>query len=190
MAPLRLRFHPLTPDRWQDFETLFGERGACGGCWCMWPRLRRSDFDKQKGAGNKRAMKKIVQAGPPPGLLAYADRQPVAWCALAPRDTYRVLSNSRILRAVDDQPVWSVVCFFVAKPFRRRGITAQLLQAAARYAAQHGARLVEGYPVDPKAGARSPDVFVWTGLASAFRAAGFDEVARRSNTRPIMRREV
>ena len=183
-----LEFRPLTPSRWKDLETLFGERGACGGCWCMWPRLRRADFQKQKGPGNKRAMKRIVQSGPPPGLLAYADGRPVAWCALAPRETYCVLENSRILKRVDELPVWSVVCFFVAKPFRRRGLTAKLLEAAAAYVRKHGAGIIEGYPVDPKPGARSAEVFVWTGLASAFRKAGFEEVQRRSPTRPIMRR--
>jgi len=186
----RLEFQPLTPDRWNDFETLFGERGACGGCWCMWPRLVRSDFQKHKGAGNRRAMKNIVESGPPPGLVAYAHGQPVAWCALAPRETYGVLATSRILKPVDQRPVWSVVCFFVAKPFRQRGLTTKLLDAAAKYARQQGARIVEGYPVEPKVDSRTADVFVWTGLASAFRKAGFEEAARRSPTRPIMRREV
>jgi GNAT superfamily N-acetyltransferase len=189
-APGRVQFSPLTPSRWKDFETLFGERGACGGCWCMLPRLRRSDFEKQKGAGNKRAMKRLVESGPPPGLLAYADGRPVAWCALAPRETYHALSNSRILKPVDDQPVWSVVCFFVAKPYRRRGFSTRLLDEAAKYARKQGARIVEGYPVEPKTETRSPDVFVWTGLASAFQKAGFEEVARRSPARPIMRRRV
>ena len=135
-------------------------------------------------------MKRLVESGPPPGLLAYADGQPVAWCALAPREAYHALANSRILKPVDDQPVWSVVCFFVAKPYRRRGLSTRLLDAAATYARKQGARIVEGYPVEPKTEARSPDVFVWTGLASAFRKAEFEEVVRRSPTRPIMRRRV
>ena len=189
-VPSRIQFYPLTPARWKDFETLFGERGACGGCWCMWPRLRRSDFQTQKGPGNKKAMKRLVQSGPPPGLLAYADGQPVAWCALAPREGYCALANSRILKPVDDQPVWSVVCFFVAKPYRRRGLSTQLLDEAMKYARKQGAHIVEGYPVEPKTEARSPDVFAWTGLASAFRKAGFEEAIRRSPTRPIMRRRV
>src|SRR5216117_3468098 len=111
----------------------------------MWPRLRRSNFQKQKGPGNKKAMKRLVQSGPPPGLLAYDDGRPVAWCALAPRETYHALANSRILKPVDDQPVWSVVCFFVAKPNRRRGITVRLLREAAHFAEERGARIVEGY---------------------------------------------
>ncbi|HKQ62266.1 MAG TPA: GNAT family N-acetyltransferase, partial [Candidatus Polarisedimenticolaceae bacterium] len=90
-----------------------------------------------------------------------------------------------VLKPVDAAPVWSVSCLFVARAHRRRGISVGLLRAARRHAARHGALLVEGYPVDPRG--RAPDAFVWTGLASAFRQAGFTEVARRSPTRPIMR---
>jgi len=182
----RTTFHPLTPDRWADLEQLFGSRGACGGCWCMWPRSTRADFERNKGAANRRAFKRIVATDAPPGLLAYADGAPVGWCALAPRETYVRLERSRILKPVDDQPVWSVICFFVARPFRRHGLSVQLLEAAVAHAKKHGARIVEGYPTDSKS-SRSPDVFVWTGLAATFRAAGFGEVVRRSASRPVMR---
>lgn len=182
-----LKIFPLTPDRWPDVEKLFGERGACGGCWCMWWRLARSDFQKQKGSGNKRAFQKIVKRGPPPGLVAYADGQPVAWCALAPRESYPALGRSRILKPVDERPVWSVTCLFIARPFRKKGVSAQMLSAAADYAKGQGAEIIEGYPVEPQNGPMA-DVFVFTGLASAFRKAGYDEAARRSKTRPIMRR--
>jgi len=155
----------------------------------MWWRLRRSDFDKGKGAGNRRALKAIVASGEIPGVLAYAQGRPIAWCSVAPRETFPVLDRSRTLKPVDEQPVWSVACLFVARPWRRKGVTVRLLQAAAKYARRRGARLLEGYPIDPKTPAM-PDVFAWTGLASAFRRAGFREVARRSATRPIMRLEV
>jgi GNAT superfamily N-acetyltransferase len=178
--------HPLTPSRWPDLETLFGQRGACGGCWCMWWRLTRSEFNHSKGAGNRQAFKEIVDAGEIPGLLAYAGEHPVGWCALAPRGAYPALERSRILKQVDDQPVWSVTCFFIAKPFRRRGLTVQLLQAAVEYARTKGAAILEGYPEDPGDG-NQPAPFVFTGLASAFRKVGFAEVARRSAKRPIMR---
>ncbi len=180
---------PATADRLADFESLFGKRGACGGCWCMWWRLRRSQFEKQKGAGNRRAMKRIVNAGGVPGLLAYQNGAPIGWCSVAPRNDFDVLARSRVLAPVDQQPVWSIVCFFVARPYRRQGITVKLLRAAIQYAGQHGARIVEGYPVVPKKG-RMLDVFAYTGLVSAFEKAGFREVARRSETRPIMRRVV
>jgi GNAT superfamily N-acetyltransferase len=152
----------------------------------MWWRLPRAQFEKQKGPGNKKALKKIVDSGEIPGLLAYANDQPVAWCSVAPRETYPILERSRILKRIDEKLVWSVVCFFVAKPFRSKGITVALLKAAVEYAKKHGAKIIEGYPVEPKK-AKVPDAFAYTGLASAFRKAGFVEVLRRSETRPIMR---
>ncbi|KPL19273.1 MAG: hypothetical protein AMJ92_03765 [candidate division Zixibacteria bacterium SM23_81] len=181
-----LDFHPLTPERWPDLETLFGPRGACGGCWCMWWRLKRSEFEKQKGEGNRKALKKLVDSGEVPGLLAYADGQPIAWCSVGPRESYPVLERSRILKRVDHKPVWSVVCFVVAKSYRHKGVSMALLEAAVAYAQEQGARIVEGYPVEPKK-ANMPDVFAYHGLASTFRKVGFTEVARRSETRPIMR---
>jgi GNAT superfamily N-acetyltransferase len=183
---LNLEFYPLTSKRWRDIEALFGEKGACGGCWCMWWRLKRSQFEKQKGEGNKKGLKKIVESGEIPGILAYVKGEPIAWCSVAPRERFPVLERSRILKRVDEKPVWSVVCFFVAKPFRQKGITVELLKAAIEYAEKQGAEIIEGYPVEPKKG-KMPDVFAWTGFASAFRQAGFVEVLRRSEHRPIMR---
>jgi len=179
-------FKPLTADRWSDLERLFGERGACAGCWCMWWRLTRKQFKTAKGKRNRSAFKKIVTSGAEPGLLAYHGSEPVGWCAVGPRETYPLLESSRVLARVDELPVWSVTCLFVARPFRRKGLSAQLLRAAAVHARTNGARLLEGYPVAPRQSS-VPDAFVWTGLASAFRKAGFREVARRSSTRPIMR---
>ena len=184
-----LTFQPLTLDRWGDLEKLFGARGACGGCWCMSWRLHRAHYEKQKGARNKAAFKRIVANGPPPGVLAYAGAQPVGWCALAPREVHARLENSRLLARVDDQAVWSVTCFFVAKPCRRSGVSVELLKAGVDLAMKLGARMVEGYPVEPKKNPM-PDVFAWTGIASAFRKAGFQEVARRSPMRPVMRFDV
>lgn len=152
----------------------------------MWWRVKRSQFEKQKGEENRKAFKKIVESGEIPGLLAYAEGQPIAWCSVAPRENFPVLGRSRTLKRVDDEPVWSVVCFFVAKPFRRSGVTIELLKAAVAYAGEQGARIVEGYPIEPKK-PNMPAPFVWTGTASAFRRAGFVEVLRRSETRPIMR---
>lgn len=155
----------------------------------MWARLKRADYVKQKGARNKAAFKKIVETGPAPGVLAYQGSEAIGWCAVAPRAEYLRLEKSRVLARVDDQPVWSISCLFIAKPHRRAGVSVGLLKAATDYAAKHGAKLVEGYPIEPDSGT-IPDAFAWTGLASAFRKAGFSEVARRSKTRPIMRRAV
>jgi GNAT superfamily N-acetyltransferase len=178
--------HALDAHRWPDLETLFGPHGATGGCWCMYWRLARSQFTAQKGEGTKQAFRHLVESGQSVGLLAYVKEQPVGWCAIAPRESYPVLDRSRILKRIDEMPVWSVVCFFVSKDCRGQGVTTILLRAAVNYAAQHGARIIEGYPVEPKS-PRMPAAFAWTGLASAFRQVGFREVLRRSETRPIMR---
>jgi molybdopterin converting factor small subunit len=182
-----LRVVPATAERWDDLERLFGPRGACAGCWCMYPRLRGAEFRQGSGEGNRRRLRALVKKGPPPGLIGYDRDEPVAWCALAPREDYPRLEHSRTLARVDQAPVWSVVCFFVAKGHRRRGLTVVMLEHAARWARSQGARMLEGYPVDPKSG-KTADAFAWWGVADAFRAAGFREVERRSPTHPIMRR--
>ena len=184
-----LVFHPLTSERWNDLEALFGPRGACAGCWCMWWRGQRGEWERLKGKGNKEAFHALVMLGTEPGILAYMDGQAVGWCAIEPREAYPALERSRVLKRVDDEPVWSVTCFYVARGNRRRGLTVRLLDAAVEFAGERGARIVEGYPVEPKS-EKMADAWAFTGTASAFRRAGFAEVARRSETRPIMRRVV
>jgi GNAT superfamily N-acetyltransferase len=178
-----LVFQPLTPDRWEDFAVLFGKNGACGGCWCMHWRERQGGND-----ANRAAMQRIVETGRPPGLLAYAGGDCIGWIAVAPRADYLGLTRSRVLKPIDDSPVWSVTCFFIHKAWRQRGVSVALLRAAADWARSEGARILEGYPTDPAK--PQPAAFVWTGLEAAFRAAGFSEAARRSPTRPIMRLEL
>lgn len=176
---------PLTIGRFKDLEELFGERGACGGCWCMSWRLKRSQFEEQKGVQNKEAMRAILKSGEIPGLIAYIEGCPVGWCAIAPREVYPKLERSRVLKRLDDKPVWSIVCFFVKKEFRGQGISVELIRAAVEFAKTQGATIIEGYPIEPKD--QLPAPFVWTGIVSAFQKAGFIESARRSKTRPIMR---
>ncbi|MGD8455436.1 MAG: GNAT family N-acetyltransferase [Anaerolineales bacterium] len=181
-----LTFQPLTSERWDDFETVFGPRGATGGCWCMWNRLTNKEFEAQKGEGNRRSMKGIVESGHVPGILAYDGDEPVGWCSIAPRDDFPRLDRSRILKRIDDQPVWSITCFFIPRQHRRKGVMTLLLKGAVDYAVSQGATIIEGYPVEPKKDTY-PDTFAWHGLAESFRAVGFKEVARRSETRPFMR---
>jgi GNAT superfamily N-acetyltransferase len=187
---MELSFRPLRTEQWDDFVMLFGERGACGGCWCMLWRLSKKQFESQKGEGNKLAMKAVVESGEVPGILAYHKTQPVGWCAIAPRSRFPALSRSRVLQPVDDRPCWSVVCLFIDKSFRKRGVSTQLLRAATEYARSQGAELVEGYPVEPKSEKDIPPAFAWTGIPKAFVRAGFKEVVRRSATRPMMRFEL
>ncbi len=183
----RLSFRPLTPETWKAFEELFGPRGACGGCWCMWWRLTRKEFNEGKGDVNRKAIRKLVNGGTVPGILAFEGKRAVGWCSIAPRAEFSGLARSRVLAAVDEKPVWSVVCFFVARDHRHSGLTGELLEAAMKYARRRGARIVEGYPVEPGP-AGTADAFAYTGLASVFRRAGFSEAARRSPHRAVFRK--
>jgi len=189
MKETQFTFHPLTPDRWKDFEKLFGPKGACAGCWCTYWMLKRSEYDRlRKSGGTKKYFKKIVNGKIPPGILAYNGNIPIGWCAIQPRENYPVLQNSRILQPVDKKTVWSIVCFYVQSKYRKLGLTIDLIKEATVFAKLHGAKIVEGYPVEPKK--ETAPVFIYTGIASAFLKAGFKEVARRSETRPVMRKVI
>ncbi|HET7903927.1 MAG TPA: GNAT family N-acetyltransferase, partial [Candidatus Eisenbacteria bacterium] len=155
----------------------------------MFWKKPRSEFERGKGEGNRRALRTSVTRGEVPGLIAYDGKVPVGWCAVEPRERFPGLARSRVLAPVDEAPVWSVPCFFVARGWRRKGVTVALLRAAAAHAASRGAKLLEGYPIAPKQG-KVADAFAWTGIAGAFEKAAFEEVARRSPTRPIMRRRL
>ncbi|MFN8412437.1 MAG: GNAT family N-acetyltransferase [Anaerolineales bacterium] len=182
---LDLSFHPLTQKLWRDFELLFGAHGACGGCWCMHWKLRGKAFSENTGDNARQMQKSIVDAKVIPGLLAYSEGYPIGWIAIEPRSQYPKLAHSRTLKPVDDQEVWSITCFFVEKKHRRKGIPVELLKAAVEHAKKQGANIVEGYPVDAKKDEAAP--FIFTGTASAFKQAGFQEVARHAPTRPIFR---
>jgi len=184
--PDQFSFKPLTSETWKAFERLFGPRGACGGCWCMTWRLHKQDYDMSKGEGNKKAIQKLVKKNEPIGMLAFHGEDPAGWCAIAPREKYIRLEKSRALKAIDDQPVWSVSCFFISKPYRRKGLSVKLLKQAMKFANEQGAEIIEAYPVEPKS-KNMPDVFAWTGLVSTFTKAGFKEAKRYTPSRPILR---
>lgn len=177
----------IRPADWASFTQVMGEKGGCGGCWCMLWRLSSKDMEAGQGAANRAAMKAIFEAGAAPGLVAWQDDKAVGWVQVAPRAAFPRMANSRILQPVDDLPVWSVSCFFVDKSVRRQGLSVALLTAAGVFAKSKGAVVLEGYPIDtPKP--KYPPVYAWTGFFGAYQAAGFTEVARRSPTRPIMRK--
>jgi GNAT superfamily N-acetyltransferase len=186
---VELRIAPLSEANWSDFETLFGRSGAYGGCWCMWWRLTRGEFERCKGEKNRRALRALVRSGRAPGLLGYADGEAVGWCSIAPREEFPVLARSPVLKPIDDAPAWSIVCFYIRRDWRSRGVGRQLLEAAIAYARSKGATLVEGYPVAPRK-QRMPDYLAYVGVPSMFEKAGFRECARRSAGRPIMRRRL
>jgi len=183
-----LHLLPLTSQRWSEFEELFGARGACGGCWCMYWRETAKEFSANKGNGNRKAMLSIINNNVIPGLIGYLEERPVAWIAIAPRDDTPRLENSRILARIDEKPVWSITCFFISKEFRNKGLSQQMIEGACEWAFERGAEIVEAYPYDLPKGERQPDPFVYTGIASPFRKTGFVEIARRSAKRPVMRK--
>jgi GNAT superfamily N-acetyltransferase len=182
-----LRFEPVTKENWSQFVRLFGERGACGNCWCMWPRVTRKEFDEGKADdGNKNAMKKIIWSGKPVGLLAFYEDQPIAWCAFAPREDFLKLENSRVHKRIDDEPVWSIPCFFIDKHFRRLGVSVAILKGIIEYARTKKIRIIEAYPTIPTQ-EKLPDSFGWIGLYKSFERAGFKIVDRTSKNRPMVR---
>jgi len=155
----------------------------------MWWRLSAKEWEAKAYDGNRRAMRKFVDSGEKPGLLAYRDGTPVGWVSVAPREQFPRIERSRVLGPIDDEKVWSVVCFFIHRKERGSGVGAALLKAAVDAAAERGARIVEGYPVDPRGGQAS-NGSAFTGVEAMFREAGFTEVERRSAGRPIMRKKV
>ena len=183
-----IELHPLTPDRWRDLEKLLGPRGA-GGCWCMYWRVARSEFKAGLGAGNKRALRRLVDDGDVPGVLAYRDGEAVGWCSIAPRDEYASLNRSRTLKPLDDERVWSIVCFYVDPRHRGEGLVATLIDGAVAWAKSRGARVIEAYPTVPRTAALPP-MSAYMGLPVHFERAGFDVAARPSPAKMVMRRRV
>jgi len=187
VAGIRIECHPLTPDRWGDFVRLFGENGACGGCWCMWWRQTRAEFDKKHGAANRRAMKRIVESGQVPGVLGYEGEKVIGWASVAPREQFASLERSPVLRRIDETSVWSLVCLFVDRSERGRGVAESLVRCACDYAFSEGAPAVESYPVEPR-GRRLAAASSFMGTPELFIRAGFKECGRPSKSRRVMRK--
>jgi GNAT superfamily N-acetyltransferase len=180
-----IRVEPVTPEQWADLEALFGAKGACDGCWCMFWRLRNSVYSKQSSEMHHDELKSIVDGGHVPGLLAYVDGQPAGWCAVGPREDFDAIVHSTVMKRVNDLPVWSIPCFFIGKSFRGKGVMRKLLESAVEYAASQGATLVEGYPAPSDKKISSADAF--RGVQSAFSKVGFTEIKRISTGRVLMR---
>jgi len=182
---------PVSADRWSDVVDLFTPKGPRGGtpmtdgCWCQFWLLRGKEADAAWGAKGRRRLNDEVKRGTQPGLLAYMDGVPVGWCRIGPREMFDRLENSATLRRVDDEPVWSVVCFYVHPSAKRMGVAGALLKGAEAHAARHGARLVEAYPVGPK----QINLDAYTGYAPMYEAAGY-ELVRRAGRRTVVRKQV
>ena len=183
-----ISYSPLTPARWQDFEKLFGPNGGCGGCWCMFWHLTRSDFSRGVGQVNKDRLHQMVIQGKRPGILVYVNGIAKAWCAVAPREDFSALARSRRFKPVDEKSVWSIVCFFIPKENRGNGLLSIIIKTAIQYAGENNAGILEAYPVEIR-GKQTPGI-VYMGVASTFHKLGFKEAARRSPNHPILRFQI
>jgi len=183
----QLTFEPLTNSNWSKFLQLFGEKGACGNCWCMYYRLTKADWTEGKANdGNKDAMHALVREKRPAGVLGMYEGQAIAWAAFAPREDFSKLDRSRVHKRIDKKAVWSIPCLFINKDFRKLGVSVELLKGVVKYAGEMGIGVVEAYPTIPTKGVL-PDSFVWTGLYQSYLKAGFEVVDRTSRNRPMVR---
>ena len=189
---MNLSFEPLTPARWPDLEAVFGAKGCsiARQCWCMAYRKNGSTkvtAGQTIAATNRASLKALVDAGQFTGLLAYSGDAPVGWLSFGPREDFKRLANSPIMKPVDDQPVWSIICFVVPAPQRRQGVAKALLDAAIGYCKARGIQLLEAYPVDKPGPIDAQNL--WFGPRRMFDAVGFTEVACRKPGRPVLRLE-
>lgn len=182
----QIELTPLTANCWDDALALFGDHGICGGCWCMWWRKSAKRYEADKGAANRDDLHDLACGPRSPGYLFYHSGAVIGWCSIGPRSDYGRLNRSRILAPIDDADVWSLVCLHILPAYRRQGLSARLVAMSAAQAFADGASIIEAYPHEPKK-PDMPAVFAQTWFRSAFDAAGFVEVARRSDNRPIMR---
>ena len=186
-----LTVRPLTADRWADLEALFAARGcsAARHCWCIhYRRTGRTpgpSGGRTREAANRAALQALSRSKQPPGLIAYRGREPVGWVSLGPREDFRRLERSSVMKPVDDTPVWSIVCFVVPAEHRGQGVARRLLEGAISHARRRGATMLEAYPVDRPE--RASDDAMWFGSKSMYDAADFAEVARRRPYRPVVR---
>lgn len=186
---MRIVCSELTPELWSDLETLFGPRGAVGGCWCMfWRQKKGEKWDAVKGDENRRRFEGLVCGGHAHGALAYAEGEPVGWVSFDKRPDFDKLDRAPSFKCADASEVWSIPCFFIRSGFRGKGVASALLGFAIACLKKRGATIIEGYPVKPaKDGAPSPAAFAWTGTRRLFAAHGFRIVGNRDGGKQRVR---
>jgi GNAT superfamily N-acetyltransferase len=185
--------HPVTPDRFEDFADVINPNRRATHCWCLSHRLRTSDTEALGGGDRQRAMRALCERPIPPGVVTYRDGRPVGWCNLGPRDQIPRLVHSRLIRPIDDVPVWSIVCVVVRGGHRRQGVTGHLLEGAVAWAASQGAPAVEAHPVDPPGRMDTTMAFVGTRAMferAGFRVVGTTDAVASGMPRLVMRRDL
>jgi len=182
MAVSKFAFHPVTVARLPDLAKFSEGHGKFRYCSCMRWRLTSTEYKESSKETRVAKLDGLVLKQVPVGVLAYSDGEPVGWCSVAPREAYAALERYRALPRLDDKPVWAVVCFFIDSKVRRQGVTLGLLKAAVKYARAQGAKIVEGYPVEPNSG-----LYIYMGSPNTFRRAGFKSVPPEGHARLVMR---
>jgi GNAT superfamily N-acetyltransferase len=189
--------HPVTPDRFEDFADVINKNRRPTHCWCLSHRLQAKEITELGGTGpdaREMAMRALCERAHPPGVVTYLDGEPVGWCNIGPRSEIPRLAQSKLMRPVDDLPVWSIVCVVVRSGFRKRGVTSHLIEGAVEYAAANGAPAVEAHPVDP--GDQRMDLtMAFVGTRAMFERNGFRVVGTTDATasklpRLVMRRDL
>ena len=186
---LKVQVKPATPERWPDLEEFLDSQNPDEGCWCMFSRLKVSDFQANGKKGNKAALKALVDANRVPGLIAYIGNKAVGWISVAARAEYGRIDRSAIYKPIDNKVAWAIVCLLVHTEHRREGISGAMISAATDYARAHGAEVVEAYPVETH-GKEKPAQRLFYGTDTMYNKAGFKEAARHKVTRPIFRKSV
>lgn len=185
--------HPVTPDRFEDFADVINKNRRANHCWCLSHRLQAKEIEELGEGSREQAMRRLCEREHPPGVVTYLDGEPVGWCNIGPRAEITRLATSRLIRPVDDLPVWSIVCVIVRAGHRRKGVTGPLIEGAVAYAASRGAPAVEAHPVDPKG--RMDLTMAFVGTRAMFEQAGFKVVGTTDAVasgmpRLVMRRDL
>ena len=183
----------MTADRFDDFADVVNRTRRANHCWCLTHRLQPAEIERLGGGSRELAMRRLCESDLPPGVVTYRDGEPVGWCNIGPRSAITRLARSRLIRPVDDLPVWSIVCVLVRSGHRRQGVTAPLLEGAVAYAAANGAPAVEAHPVDPPG--RMDLTMAFVGTRSMFERVGFTVVGTTDAVagglpRLVMRRDL
>jgi len=187
-----MRFEELRPDLWPAVERLFGPKGTCSGCWCLWWRSEsRKARTAIEGAAAKKALKNLVGKGQAKGILAFAEDEPVGWCSFGPRKDFPSLERVKAYRRGDTSDVWSIVCFFIHRKWRGKGLSRGLLRAAVGSMRKHGVKIVEAYSsTATKSGRKLSASLAWTGPQKIFEEQGFKTVRATDQLKPLMRLEL
>lgn len=184
-----ITIEPATVARFDDVEHALTGGGDGGSCWCQWWMLRAKDWDATSRDERRDMLRVDLDAPVPSGLVAYVDGEPAGWVKVAPRPDQPRIAHTRNFQGspepMDATDVWAITCFVVRREHRSQGIATRLLDAAVEHARTHGARVVEGYPLDLGV-KRFTTNELYHGTLSSFLDAGFTEVARPAAARPIV----